>query len=294
MSLRRLKDQDRNRKIEALMSSSTFLTANEDLHFLKRDDLRPVRLQLELLKPELIQNEHHIHSTIVVFGSARIPDVKECKAQMAELESQIEKHPKDAPLRAQWVALQRLMVNAKYYQEARRFGRIVSSRYQRPTKREFVIVTGGGPGIMEAVNRGAYDVNQKSIGLNITLPFEQKPNPYISPELCFQFRYFAIRKMHFLLRAKALVAFPGGYGTLDELFEALTLIQTKKMAKIPILLFGKAYWEKVIDFNFLVEQAMIDSEDLKLFQYVEKAEEAWKVIQAFYRDSRRLEAKLFR
>lgn len=294
MPLRRLKNQDRNRKTEALTSSPTFLLANEDLNFLKRDDLRPVRLQLELLKPEVIQNEQHIHSTIVVFGSARVPDLKECKKQMAKLEVEITKRPKDAPLRARWVALQRLLVNARYYQEARRFGRIVSSRYQRPTKREFVILTGGGPGIMEAVNRGAYDVNQKSIGLNITLPFEQKPNPYISPELCFQFKYFAIRKMHFLLRAKALVAFPGGYGTLDELFEALTLIQTKKMAKIPILLFGKSYWEKVIDFNFLVEQGMIDSDDLKLFQYVEKAEEAWKVIQTYYRDSRRLEAKLFR
>jgi uncharacterized protein (TIGR00730 family) len=271
------------------------VTAHEDTQFLKRDDVRPVRLQLELLKPELVQNEQQIHSTIVVFGSARVPDPQEGVGKLARLERIVALHPHRRRERERLIILRRLMANVKYYEEARRFGRLVSSRYQRPGKREFVIVTGGGPGIMEVANRGAHDVKQKSIGLNITLPFEQTPNPYISPELCFQFRYFAIRKMHFLLRAKALAVFPGGFGTFDEMFEALTLIQTRKMVQIPIVLFGRAYWEKALNLQFLVEQGMIDPQDLKLIQFVETAEEAWDVIQRFYRDRRRLERKkLFR
>lgn len=292
---RRLGRQERERHLRALKTSQTYLTAHEDAKFLRRDDVRPVRLQLELLKPELIQNEQNIHSTIVVFGSARIPEPEEGMKQLRTLERHVARHPRHQSARERLTILRRLMVNVKYYDEARRFTQIVSRRFQRPQKREYVIVTGGGPGIMEAANRGAFDVKQKSMGLNITLPFEQAPNPYISPELCFQFRYFAIRKMHFLLRAKALVVFPGGYGTFDEMFEALTLIQTKKMAQIPILLFGRAYWEQAVNFTFLVEQGMIDPGDMKLFQFVETADEAWRAIQRFYRDRRRREReKLFR
>jgi len=224
----------------------SYLKAFEDVAFLNREELRPVRLQLELLKPEIIQNEHQIHSTIVVFGSART-----------------------APL-------------TPYYEEAREFARIVSSTCQLKERREYVIVTGGGPGIMEAANRGAHDVNAISIGLNITLPFEQLPNPYVTPGLCFQFRYFAIRKMHFLMRAKALVAFPGGFGTLDELFETLTLVQTRKVEALPIILFGRSFWEKAISWDLLVEQGMIAPGDKGLFRYADRARDAWDLISHFH------------
>jgi hypothetical protein len=179
--------------------------------------------------------------------------------------------------------MKRIQANSRYYEEARKFGQLASAESQNHHSRQFVVVTGGGPGIMEAANRGAHDAGAKSIGFNITLPLEQEPNPYISPELCFQFHYFAIRKMHFLLRAKALVAFPGGYGTLDELFEALTLIQTKKILDLPVVLFGEEYWRKVINFEHLVEEGAIDEDDIKLFVYADKAKEAWDYIKYHYR-----------
>ncbi|OJA00528.1 3-isopropylmalate dehydrogenase, partial [Rickettsiella grylli] len=228
-----------------------------DHDFLLHKSLRSVRLQLELLKPELSQQKLKIESTIVVFGSARVIDPEITKQQLKKIQHTLKQNPTNLSAKKEEKRLKNQLEKGKYYQESQRFSQIISERCQKNKRRHFVIVTGGGPGIMEAANRGAQDVNAKSIGLNIVLPHEQSPNPYISPDLCFQFHYFAIRKMHFLIRARALVCFPGGYGTLDELFEALTLLQTKKIKPIPLLLFGKKYWSKLINFNFLVSEGMI-------------------------------------
>jgi uncharacterized protein (TIGR00730 family) len=253
-----------------------------DHDFLLHKSLRSVRLQLELLKPELSQQKLKIESTIVVFGSARIPDHETAKQQLKQAQKKLKSKPSSVCYQRAVKMAQKQIEKSKYYREAQRFSQIVSEHCQKNRRRHFVIVTGGGPGIMEAANRGAQDVNAKSIGLNIVLPHEQAPNSYISPELCFQFHYFAIRKMHFLIRSRALVCFPGGYGTLDELFEALTLLQTKKIKPIPLLLFGKKYWSKLINFKLLVSEGMIYPNDLKLFHYVESAEQAWKIIAKFY------------
>jgi uncharacterized protein (TIGR00730 family) len=253
-----------------------------DHDFLLHKSLRSVRLQLELLKPELSQQKLKIESTIVVFGSARVVDPEVSKQQLKQVQQKLKQNPHSTSAKRAEKLLKNQLEKGKYYQESQRFSQIVSARCQKNRRRHFVIVTGGGPGIMEAANRGAQDAKAKSIGLNIVLPHEQSPNPYISPELCFQFHYFAIRKMHFLIRARALVCFPGGYGTLDELFETLTLLQTKKIKPIPLLLFGKKYWSKLIDFKFLVSEGMVDTHDLKLFYYVETAEQAWKIIAQFY------------
>ncbi len=261
-----------------LQQSPSYCRADQDIEFLQREELRPVRLQLELLKPELIQHEEGIRSTVVVFGSARLVEPAEAKARVAAAEAALAKKPKDRELRRAVEIARHQLKLASYYDEAREFGRLVSSTCQIDGRCDFVVVTGGGPGIMEAANRGAADVGAKSVGLNITLPQEQKPNPYITPALCFQFKYFAIRKMHFLLRAKALVAFPGGYGTLDELFETLTLLQTGKVTGMTIVLIGKAFWEKLINWSALVEAGLISEEDLKLFHYAETAQEAWDLI----------------
>ncbi len=263
---------------EALLQSPAYRRADQDVEFLTREELRPIRLQLELLKPELIQHEEGIRSTVVVFGSARLVEPAEAKARVAAAEAALAKKPKDRELRRAVEVARHQLKLASYYDEAREFGRLVSSTCQIDGRCDFVVVTGGGPGIMEAANRGAADVGAKSVGLNITLPQEQKPNPYITPALCFQFKYFAIRKMHFLLRAKALVAFPGGYGTLDELFETLTLLQTGKVTGMTIVLIGKAFWEKLINWSALVEAGLISEEDLKLFHYAETAQEAWDLI----------------
>jgi len=253
-----------------------------DHDFLLHKSLRSVRLQLELLKPELSQQKLKIESTIVVFGSARIPAHDAAKQQLKQAQQEFKTNPENPRYKKALKLAQKQLEKSNYYQEAQRFSQIVSERCQKNKRRHFVIVTGGGPGIMEAANRGAQDVQAKSIGLNIVLPHEQSPNPYISPELCFQFHYFAIRKMHFLIRARALVCFPGGYGTLDELFEALTLLQTHKIKPIPLLLFGKKYWSKLINFHLLVNEGMISPNDLRLFRYVESAEQAWKIIATFY------------
>lgn len=268
---------------ERIEQSSSYRIAYEDIEFLNRDDLRPVRLQLELLKPEVIMDEHKILSTIVVFGSARLLSREEAEKNLADIKKQAAARPGDLHLQEALRRAQRLVENSWYYEEAREFARIVSSSCQiNDHQCDFVMVTGGGPGIMEAANRGAYEVDAKSVGLNITLPFEQMPNAYITPDLCFQFHYFALRKMHFLLRAKALVVFPGGFGTLDELFETLTLIQTQKMEAIPVLLFGKTYWQQAVNLEFLVEQGTISPKDLQLVSYVETAADAWQKIVDFY------------
>ncbi len=271
-------------RIESLMKSTAYLRAYEDVSFLNREDLRPARLQLELLKTELMLQEQGITSTVVVFGSTRTGEKEEMTSLVRDLEKRLEADPDDESLRIELSAARRLLDKSKYYDEAREFARIVSSTCQVDKRCDYVIVTGGGPGIMEAANRGAHDVGGKSIGLNITLPLEQYPNPYITPELCFQFHYFALRKMHFLMRAKAMVAFPGGYGTMDELFEALTLVQTGKVEALPVILFGKEFWTKAIDFEYLRSEGVIAPEDLHLFQYAEKAADAWNIIQDFYRN----------
>jgi len=262
--------------------SPSYRLAYEDHDFLLRDDLRPVRLQLELLKPELLQQENGIHSTIVVFGSTRIPDAETATERLQKAETLAIKNPSDAVLTRKVKIARRIFDKTHYYDEARRLSHMITTNSQQDGQCQLVVITGGGPGIMEAANRGAHDANGKSIGLNIVLPMEQCPNKYITPELCFQFHYFAVRKMHFLMRAKALIAFPGGFGTLDELFETLTLIQTKKVKPVPVLLFGREYWQHIINFEAMVEEGTIDPQDLKLFQYVETAEEARDIIRLFY------------
>jgi len=255
--------------------SSSFRLAYQDEEFLLRDELRPVRLQLELLKPELILQENHIESTVVIFGSARIPDQETAEAQLVSAEAEYRKNKNDEAVKQRVDIARRTLANSQYYEEARKLGGLISSN---TGKDRMVVVTGGGPGIMEAANRGAHEAGIPSIGMNIVLPSEQAPNPYITPGLTFQFHYFAVRKMHLLMRAKALVAFPGGFGTLDELFETLTLVQTQKVNPIPILLFGREFWERVINFNALVEEGTILPKDLELFRFVETAEDAWEII----------------
>ena len=255
--------------------SASYQLAFQDPDFLLRDELRPVRLQLEVLKPELILQEQHIESTVVVFGSARIPDPETAESQLVSAQAEYANSHDDALLGKKVEMARKALENSRYYDEARKLGHLVSIN---TGKDKLMVVTGGGPGIMEAANRGAHEAGIPSIGMNITLPHEQAPNSYITPDLNFQFHYFAIRKMHLLMRAKSLVAFPGGFGTLDELFETLTLIQTHKVQPIPVLLFGQAFWERVINFDALVEEGTISPDDLDLFVYVESAEEAWELI----------------
>jgi len=255
--------------------SASYKLAFQDADFLLKDELRPVRLQLELLKPELILREQHIESTVVIYGSARIKDPEAAETQLVSAQAEYNKS-KDDPLADKKVAsARRTLENSRYYDEARKLGHLISSNTGID---QLVVVTGGGPGIMEAANRGAHEAGMPSIGMNIVLPHEQSPNPFIAPDLNFQFHYFAVRKMHLLMRAKSLVAFPGGFGTLDELFETLTLIQTQKVQPIPVLLFGQAFWERIINFDALVTEGTISSKDLELFSYVESAEEAWQKI----------------
>lgn len=259
-------------------ASSSYIPADKDTEFLQRDELRPIRIGLELLKPELIQNEEQIQSTIVVFGSARLQEPTAAKQALKKAEEEAARAPNDLGCQRNVAIAKRQLDLAKYYDIARDFSRVVSSTCQIDGRCDYVIVTGGGPGIMEAANRGAADVNAKSIGLNITLPHEQYPNPYITPKLSFQFRYFAIRKMHFLIRAKALVAFPGGFGTLDELFETLTLLQTGKTDNVLVVLVGRTFWEGVINWQLLVDCGLIAQTDLDLFHYAETAQDAWDLI----------------
>jgi len=237
-----------------------------DQDFLTREELRPVRLQLELLKPQMLLDEQGIESTVVVFGSARIP----------EPGKNSERDYSDATHKA-------LQKNTKYYEMAREFSKIVTLESKKTDCKEWVICSGGGPGIMEAANRGADDVGGCSIALNIVLPFEALPNPYVTPALSFQFHYFAIRKMHFLLRAKAVCIFPGGFGTLDEFFEVITLIQTQRVKPMPILIFGREFWDPVINFEALADQGTVSHKDLDLFTFVDTPEEGWAAIHDWYK-----------
>ena len=245
--------------------SPSYRLAYTDEDFLCRDELRPVRLQLELLKPEMMLSEMGIKSTVVLFGGARIPE------------------PGTEPWAARNdVQRKNLMEASVYYEEARKFAALCAQESVLHDHQEFVVVTGGGPGVMEAGNRGAAEAGAPTIGLNILLPHEQAPNPYVTPALSFNFHYFAIRKMHFLMRARAIAVFPGGFGTLDELFEAVTLIQTRRMARIPLILFAEKFWKSIIDFQALADFGTIAPEDMDLINFVETADEAWQVIADFY------------
>ena len=240
-------------------TAPAYRLAFADPDFLCRDELRPVRLQLELLKPELLMTEAGIESTIVLFGGARIPSEAEKASARTKTLAEL----------------------SHFYEEARRFARIMTERSKADDHRENVIVTGGGPGVMEAGNRGAVEAGGVSIGLNIVLPHEQAPNPYVTPELCFNFHYFGLRKMHFLMRARAVAVFPGGFGTLDELFETLTLVQTGRMEQVPILLFGRDFWSRIVNWEALADAGTISDEDLSLFRFVETAEEAVAAIDTW-------------
>ncbi|WKB52193.1 TIGR00730 family Rossman fold protein [Eleftheria terrae] len=252
---------------------SAYRLAFSDTDFLLREELRPVRMQLELLKPELVQREHGIEATIVIFGSARIPP-RDVSQQLLE-----EARRGGDPVLIRHAEARVGM--SRYYEEARRFATLATEA-SRQLDPPLYVVTGGGPGVMEAGNRGAFEAGGKSIGLNIVLPHEQEPNPYVTPELCFLFHYFGLRKMHFLMRSVALVCFPGGFGTMDELFEVLTLMQTGKCRRRPVLLFGREFWTRLINFDVLVDTGMISPDDVGLFQFVESADEAWAIIRSAY------------
>ena len=273
---------ERLKMVRRLKRSSAYRVAYKDFDFIDSDYARAARLQLELLKTEIGLRHAGVHSTIVVFGGTRIIQPSEARRKLQQAETRLRRRPNDPALRQAVRIARSVERKSVFYDEAREFARLVSTESQIQGNSEYVIVTGGGPGVMEAANRGAHEAGAKTVGLNITLPHEQEPNPYITPELCFQFHYFAIRKMHFMLRAKALVAFPGGYGTMDELFEGLTLVQTRKVEPLPIILFGEKYWKGVIDFDFLVEQGTIAPEDVELFVYADHAADAWDYIKYFY------------
>lgn len=272
-------------RVRRIMENPSFRRADQDLDLLKRDELRPARLQLEFLKPEMILAEHGICGTIVVLGGTRILEPAAARHKVERARKALEQHPQIPELKQRLAAAERILEKSHYYDVARELGRIVGKAGRGPGDCRLAIVTGGGPGLMEAANRGAYDVGAKSVGLNISLPQEQCPNSYITPELCFQFRYFGLRKMHFHLRARAMVAFPGGYGTLDELFETLCLIQTHKTKPVPVILVGENYWRRVFDVAFLMAEGTIDPEDAELFTFAETAEEIWKIITDWYQQS---------
>ena len=271
-------DPDATRRVQAILKSPSHRPADTDTEFLAREDLRGVRLQIDYLKPELLLREHEIEQAIVVFGSTRICEPAAALRKVQELRGRLQTDKDNSDLRRQLAVAERIQAKSRYYEVAREFGRMVAAANDGAGRHHTAIMTGGGPGMMEAANRGAFDVGAKSVGLNISLPHEQYPNPYVTPELCFSFHYFALRKLHLLLRAKALVAFPGGYGTLDELFEVLTLIQTRKIKPIPVVLVGEAYWRRAVDIDFLVDEGVIDVEDRELFWFAETAQEIWNGI----------------
>jgi uncharacterized protein (TIGR00730 family) len=268
--------------MERILSSPSYSLAMEDHGLLQRVEMRGVRMLLELGKPELALLADNIHSTVIVFGGTQIVDRTAAERRLFEARRAAQSAPSDKRLKRDVERSLKLLDYCRYYDAAREFARIVSIDNQCDDKRDYVVVTGGGPGIMEAANRGAFDVGCKSIGLNIKLPAEQQPNPFITPELCFQFKYFALRKFHFILRAAAVVLFPGGFGTLDEMFETLTLRQTHRMQPVPIILFGHDYWSKVIDFRFLADSGVIADDHLDLFSYAETPGEAWQQILDFH------------
>jgi len=276
-------DPEAPRRVQAILESPCYRQADQDPAFLQRDDTRGVRLQIDYLKAELLLEQRGVRHTIVVFGSTRIPERAAAVRQVEEQQRRLQERPHDTVLRQRLTVVERLLAKSHYYEVAREFGRLVGEAGRASADGQLLIMTGGGPGIMEAANRGAFDVGAPSVGLNISLPHEQYPNPYTTPELCFRFHYFALRKLHFLLRARALVAFPGGYGTFDELFETLTLIQTCAIEPVPVILVGERYWRRAVDIDFLVQEGTIDAEDQELFCYAETAQEIWDTIVAWHR-----------
>ncbi|MDR1494284.1 MAG: TIGR00730 family Rossman fold protein [Planctomycetaceae bacterium] len=281
--------QFRDKQTDLLLNSPEYVLAYEDEKFLNSQEARAYRIQLEVVKPEIILKAQRIRSTVIVFGSARFLPGDVAQRMVEDAERQLISDPKNTALQAKLKTAQNHLKYSKYYGLAREFAQIVSQFNQNVVANngysghDFVICTGGGPGIMEAANRGAHDVGGISVGLNIQLPFEQRPNPYISSQFCFQFHYFGIRKLHFMLRAKALVVFPGGFGTLDELFEGITLRQTHRMQQLPIILFGEEYWRNVVNFDYLVDAGAIQPEDLELFSFVETPRQAWEEIVAYHK-----------
>ncbi len=270
-------DPEAQKRIKTILESPGYRQADQDVDFLNRDEVRGIRLDLDYLKAELLLEQHSVRDTIVVFGGTRIREASAVQREIDALRKARAAEPNRTDVAQRLEIAERLLAKSHYYDVAREFGCLVSSQ-----RHDLVVMTGGGPGIMEAANRGAYDVGAKSIGLNIRLPHEQYPNPYITPDLCFRFHYFAIRKLHFLLRAKALVAFPGGYGTLDELFETLTLVQTRTIEPVPVVLVGEQYWRQVFNADFLVDEGVIDPEDRELFWFAETAQEIWDGIQHWH------------
>jgi uncharacterized protein (TIGR00730 family) len=289
-------------RVRALIESPGYRQADRDPEFLKLEATRGVRLQIDYLKAELLLEGQGIEEAIVVFGGTRIVEPLAAERRIAKLEDELRRGDagrdargsatqgavadadREADVARRLAVAERVLAKSHYYDVARELGRIVGGCSVRSSSR-LVLVTGGGPGVMEAANRGVYDVGGKSIGLNIALPREQYPNPYITPDLCFRFHYFAIRKLHFLLRARALVAFPGGYGTLDEMFETLTLVQTRTIDPVPVVLVGERYWRRAIDFDFLVDEGVIEVEDRALFWYAETAEDVWRTIVEWHENN---------
>ena len=269
-----------SKNLNLIINSDTYKLAYEDIGLLNRNEMRGVRMLLEITKPDLILEENKILSTIIIFGGASIAEESKTKEKIEDIKKLIKKNPSSVLLKRNLNRLENLLSMSHYYQSAREFSKLASINNQSKSCNSHVIVTGGGPGIMEAANRGAFEANCKSIGLNISLPNEQIPNAFITPGLCFKFNYFALRKIHFVMRSIGAVFFPGGFGTLDELFELLTLRQTGMKNKIPIILFGREYWDKIINFEYLADLGLISDEHLNLFEYADTASEAWEIIKS--------------
>lgn len=274
-----MKKELRKKLAKDLPHSSSYKRAYEDVELLKKPPLRSVRVQLELLKPDLYLLAKNINETVVCFGSARVRPEKESKARLAQAQKELAKKPGNKKLQDAVRAAKGLLSLSKYYDMGRELGKLIVTK----SKKRFAVITGGGPGLMEAANRGAYENGGVSIGMNITLPHEQEPNPYISPDMAFLFHYFSIRKMHLVMRAKAVVVLPGGFGTFDEMFELLTLVQTGKKERIPIILVGKEFWNSVMNVKALADYGVINADDPKVFQVVNTAREAWDIIAKFYK-----------
>ncbi len=269
-------------QLKAIMESPSYCEADQDPDFLDLEEMRGLRLQVDYAKAEMLLARHGITQTIVVFGSTRIPEPAAARRALEARRAELAACPADAERQQRVRVAERIVEKSRYYDVARQFGQLVARADKGRDGSHLVVLTGGGPGIMEAANRGAFDVGAKSVGLNIKLPHEQFPNPYITPDLCIRFHYFALRKLHFLLRARALVVFPGGYGTMDELFETLTLVQTRKIKPVPVVLVGREFWSRAFDPDFLVDEGVIDPEDRELFWYAESADEIWQGIQRWY------------
>ncbi|WP_331773913.1 TIGR00730 family Rossman fold protein [Sulfurospirillum sp. 1612] len=275
-------DPKASQYIKAIQHSKSYALAEEDQDFILSDETRSIRLELDYLKAESLLRQHQIKKTIVVYGSTRIKEKSTAIKNLEKAQAAYCKEPHSKTLKRNVEIAEKLLEKAKYYEIAREFGRLVATTCQEHHDKTIALATGGGPGIMEAANRGAFDVGAETIGFNISLPHEQFPNPYITPDLCFQFHYFSTRKMHFLKRACGLLVFPGGYGTLDELFEVLMLVQTRKMPPLPIVLIGEEYWERLINFEQLMLEGVIDFEDRELFWYAQNAQEAWEGMQRWH------------